>query len=190
MKNLSTVLNGEITALKESIASFIFPSHCIHCDEKIESRKFLCSSCADQLEFIDATGVRKSATLEPLGSALSFRQAAKGPLAEEVAKTISAYMVIQWQRLKWPLPDIIIPSPKDPFNLLLSKHLSIFLGVSTLQALKFSGFFSPRYQWKATPYLSDQRLLVIDILMPDLKELAILEEACPKEIFYLSLLDL
>ena len=187
MKSLSTALSGVITPLKEKIASFIYPSHCIHCNEKIESHKWLCSFCAGQIEFAQATSVNKSSTLLSLGSSLSFLKAAKGPLAEEVAKAMAAFMVMQLERLSWPLPDTICPSPRDPFNILLSKHLSIFLNVTMIQALKLPGLFSPPgYKWRGTPYLSDQRLLIVDTIILDPKEFSILEEAGIMDSLYLS----
>lgn len=159
----------------------------MHCEEKIESHQWLCRSCVDQIEFIEAVDGNKSSTLQPLGSALAFPRAAKGPLAEEVAKTMAAYMVIQFQRLKWPLPDYILPSPREPFNLLLSRQLSIFLEIPVIQALKLPSFFSPPgYQWKGTPYVSDQNLLIVDMLMPNLDDFEILKEAAIKNSFYLS----
>ncbi len=159
----------------------------MHCEEKIESHKWLCSSCVGQIEFVEAVDGNKSSTLQSLGSARAFQRASKGHLAEEVAKTMAAYMIIQFQRLKWPLPDYILPSPRDPVNLLLAKHLSTFLEIPMIQALKQPGFFSPPgYKWKGTSYLSDQNLLIVDILMPNLDDFAILKEAAIKEGFYLS----
>ena len=176
-----------ITPLKEKIASFIYPSHCIHCNEKIESHKWLCFFCAGQIEFAKSVNSNKSATLLSLGSASSFLKAAKGPFAEEVAKAMAAFMVMQVERLGWPLPDAICPSPRDPFNLLLSKHLSIFLNIPRVQALKLPGLFSPPgYKWKKTPYLSDQKLLIVDTIALDPEEFSILKEAGVMDVFYLS----
>lgn len=190
MKSLSIALSGAITGLKTKAVSFVYPALCSHCQEKIESHKWLCALCGEQIELTDPVEGIRSSTVQALGSALSFLKEAKGPLAEEVAKTMAALMVFQLQRLKWSLPDSICPSPRDPFNLLLAKHLSIFLQVPTIRALKSSHFFSPLgYKWRGTPYLSDQKLLIVDILTPNLEELALLEEVCPKEIFYLGFLE-
>ncbi len=187
MKSLNTVLSGAVRTLKEEVLSFIYPSHCIHCNERVESDQWICLFCKDLIEFAEPTNSHKSATLQSLGSAGSFLKAVQTPLADKVAKAIAAFMVMQLQRLNWPLPDRICPSPKDPFNLLIAKHLSFFLSIPATTVLKLPGFFSlPGYQWRRTPCLSDQRLLVVDMVLPDLEEFDILKEADPKEIFYLS----
>jgi hypothetical protein len=176
-----------IKPLKEKVASFIYPSYCIHCEEKVASHRWLCPFCAEQIEFVEAVATRNSATLKPLGSSLSFQKVLTAPCFDEVAKTMAAFMVIQLSKLSWPPLDCICPSPRDPFNLILAKHLSLFLKVPVIQALKLpSMFISSGYRWRGRPCLSDMKVLVVDTVPIREGDFAILEEAAIKGSYYLS----
>ncbi len=119
---------------------FIYPPLCLHCQERVEHRKRLfCKGCAAFFELIDPKSrcpycfgeevashggpcsecIRKRRFTVKMASALDYM----GPISTLVkqmkygrmpylAKTASAFMLAQYERLKWPHPDLIIPVPR------------------------------------------------------------------------------
>ena len=177
---------------KEALASFVFPSRCLHCEEEVKSRQLLCLFCSSLLEpaSFQETGSLNSSSMEPEGPCLSILKAINGPYSEEIAKTMAAFMVVALNRLGWAFPDVIIPSPRDvKFNRLLAKCLSDFLHVPVIEALKMPMFFhlDEEFRWKGSFCLSSQRVLVIDSKMDFLADpYSILDEAGPAERRFLS----
>ncbi len=188
MTSRSTAFINAIANSKERVASFIYPSFCLHCDLKIESQKKLCSVCMDLMEFSSTASSYESATFQAVGPALCLVKAAKGPFAEETAKSLAAFMALQQQKLGWPFPDYVCPSPTDPFHKLLAFHLSSFLSVPYLRVLRPSKIFC-EYRLRKTPCLSDKILLIVSLYKEDPEEFFVLHEADPGQIFFLSVID-
>ena len=187
MKNQNTVLSGVKTILKkgiEEVVSFIYPSNCLHCGEKILSNRCLCSLCLNQLEFLERLEERKNTTFSSLGPAASLAYSIKGQASSAIAKSMAAFMVIQFEKLGWDLPDYICPSPEEKSD--LAKEFASFLDIPMLEPLRLKGFFLDEYCWKKTPYLSDKRLLIVGIKLPSVEKFSLLEEAGIKESFFLS----
>jgi len=96
-------------------------------------------------------------------------------------------MVVQMNLLGWPVPDVIVPLPREPFNFLLAKYLSLFLSVPAIKALKRKGFFRPEeFAWNGFVSLSDKKVLSVDLFFSD--AFRILEESAAEEIYFISLL--
>lgn len=177
---------------KEALASFVFPSHCIHCEDEVESRKLLCSFCSSLIEqaSLEDPFSLSSSALEPEGPCLSLIRAKDGSYSEEIAKTMAAFMVVALGRLDWPIPDCIIPSPRDmKFNLLLARFLSDFIQVPVVEALKVPAAFQREegFLWKRSLCLSDQNVLIIDTQRDISKDpFVILDEAGIAERYFLS----
>ncbi len=143
------------------------------------------------MEFVPQqdSGLLEATALEPEGPSLSLVKARNGPYTEEIAKTMAAFMVVALGRLNWPHPDCIIPSPRDlEFNLLLAHFLSDFLKVPVIEALQGPSFFYPEegFRWKGSPCLVNQKVLLVDTQLNDLRDpFAFLDEAGIEERYLL-----
>ncbi len=221
------------------ILEWIFPAFCIHCQEKTSHyRELLCGGCKTLLTFLDPQERCRTcfASLEGRGcpicahktSAVKKRAAAfdyMGPMATLVhqlkfakrfplAKDFAAFLVVQLDRLNWPLPDLLIPVPQSftrklirGFNQseLIAQEMSCLLQRPCLNLLKRrSGDFSQMgqdraqrealeasaFSWKKFHDLSDKTLLLIDDVMTSGTTLnhcaTLLDEASPAAIYALT----
>ena len=116
-------------ALSRSLLNFLFPPFCLCCRLPIEmSRSTLCQRCFDELRLVDPTNrcLRCGASLEEShrchstsleGVGVCFDD---GPVSRSLlnasADYIAPFVVLQWDALKWPLPDLVIPTPGDWFS--------------------------------------------------------------------------
>lgn len=116
----------------------IFPPFCVHCKQRSETKLF-CPSCwelcapPNVLEkcphcFENAEGLCwrcKRNPLLPFPRAFVFEDI---ELARHLEKaetdTLSAFAIVQWCRLDWPTPDVIVPMPG---NRELAVHISEML---------------------------------------------------------------
>jgi len=179
LKTQNIVLNLARNIVKELI-HFVFPAHCLHCKEiEIEARDLFCSSCKEWIQRFPLTECPpfKAVALEKEGIALSLLKEVKGPCQAEIISTMASLMAFQIIDLKWPFPDLIIPSPKDPINLLLAKELSHFFQAPTKQLLKTQN------TWKKQVMCSDKNILVVELILPFTTTWGVLEEAAPKQIY-------
>lgn len=152
--------------------------------------------CSSQLELYEGESCCFSpfrtvaVSMEKIGPAISLVNGAKGPLAEEIAKSIAAFMAITLSRKDWVMPDCIVPSPRSlPFSMLLAESLSRFLEIPVLDALRPSSFFYEQkdFRWNHSYAVSDKIVLVVDTRLDPFEEgFQILEEAAIKEAFFLS----
>jgi len=167
LTNRSIVLNRAKSLVKKLI-HFIYPAHCIHCEEEVvDSPQLLCSHCKELIERfpLDQCEPYKAVALEKGGIAESLLKEVKGALSQEVISTMAALMAVQIIELKWPLPDLIVPSSKDPINLLLAKELSTIFEVAIEKI----------YQC-----CCDKTVLAVGLMLDPLEEI---EEAAPLQIF-------
>ncbi len=171
MTNQSIVLNRAKSLVKKLI-HFIYPAHCIHCQEEaVGSHQLLCLYCKELIERfpLDQCEPYKAASVEKEGVILSLLKEVKGAFSQEVISSMSALMAVQIIELKWPLPDLIVPSSKDPINILLAKELSKIFGVA-VQKKQYN--------------CSDQTVLAVGLMLDPLEEI---EEAAPLQIFQIGL---
>ena len=184
MKNQSIVLSRVRNLIKEckkELIHFVFPSYCVHCRE-IETSQLFCSSCKEFIQRfpVDECEPHKAVAVEKEGVALSLLRESRGALSQEVLSTMAAFMVIQMIDLKWPMANLIIPSPKDPINILLAKELSQVFQVPIKNCLK------TETEWKRPGVFSDQIILVVSLTLSFSSSLEILEEAAPLEVFQIG----
>lgn len=117
---------------------FIFPPLCLHCDSHLEKgRTLFCCGCSGYFELIDPFSrcqfcfaenegrapcaeclkkkrwhLKMGAALDYMGGVSSLIKGIKYGRMPYLAKTASAFMAAQFERLKWPDPDMIIPVPR------------------------------------------------------------------------------
>jgi predicted amidophosphoribosyltransferase len=175
---------------KETLVSLVFPARCLHCDEKVKSRELLCSFCSSQIEFVDDQEPFSLAAIEAQGPFMSLLHHTSGSISGLVAKAMSAFMVIAYERAGAPPIDFLIPSPRDfAFNQELAKSVSFFLEIPVFNALKPPRFFQNEesFRWNTSYSISDKHVLVIDTVLTS-KDflLSKLQEGFPMEAFFLS----
>ncbi len=230
-----------LSLITSSPFHLFFPPLCLHCDEKIESHKNpLCPACLKELILLDPLGKclhcfthlednkplcdncfqnpapykRAASVFDYQGPASSLIKALKYQSRTDYAKDVAAFMVMQLENLKWPLPDIIIPVPQTTlrkiergFNqsALIANHLAQMLNIETLEVLKRkSGGFSQSSLSKAQREelskdlfycreqtdLSGKIALLIDDVLTTSTTLrccaAALKEVFPKSIYVLT----
>lgn len=150
-------------AIKDSVTHFFFPAKCLTCYEGIPpNTSLLCTGCSSLLELIDPSTrcstcfssiedhpvcencVHHSFPYTKMASAFDY----VGPPAVLIkkmkyeklfylAKGMGAFLFAQFDRLEWPLPDLIVPVPISFFrwlergfnqSALLAEELSLYLG--------------------------------------------------------------
>lgn len=120
--------------LLESFYSLLFPSVCLCCRGELEiGYKQLCLTCQSQIELIDPNtrcplcfleqcdcSKKKAVSYNHLGSCFDYIGPQKSLLTAfkyhncpYLASSLSAFMLLQFERLGWATPDIItyIPQP-------------------------------------------------------------------------------
>lgn len=137
--------------------------------------KLLCSFCMELIERVPLENCEpyKAAALEKEGVARSLLKESKGALFQEVITTMASFMALQMIDLKWPLPDLILSSPKDPINEALAKELSKFFDI-------------PFRKTSNMGMCSDKILLVVDTVLSQESEIEIFEELAPSKIFQMG----
>lgn len=218
----------------------VYPPLCLHCEEWISGKRFLlCPICRELLSLLDADKrclhcfscleqgyfcqkcrekasplTRVAAAFDYQGPAATLIHHLKFANAPYLAKEIAAFMMVQFSRLDWPLPDYIIPVPlsfthflKRGYNQsqLIAQEIGHLLDRPIVNCLKKSSeFFSQMGQdrlqreklpeacisWKKPQLMADKTLLLIDDVMTTgttLRHSAQqLQEAFPKAIYALT----
>lgn len=128
-----------IKKLFSSIEGLLYPPLCLHCKNSIEGHSALfCAHCSPLLDLIPTSercpfcfshqdGCKRRACSQCQKSAADFNGLAaaldyQGPAATLVqcmkyenqpylAEGAASFLVMQWAKLEWPLPDLIIPVP-------------------------------------------------------------------------------
>lgn len=123
-----------LRSLKKSALSLLFPQICLHCQKTLaEEEQVLCSPCFSQLQLLEASGRCQgcfSPSQEPLcsecgpfltsASCFLYEEAAKSLLRAfkfnqrpDLAQALSSFMLLQIDRLSWPMPDLITFIPQS-----------------------------------------------------------------------------
>lgn len=141
-----TFFNSQfLIQLIHSCTHFVYPSLCLHCHSLLDPHAaLLCSNCAQELQWIEPTSrcvccfgeleearrvcmhcrqeaslfQRKAAVFEYEGVAASMMRKFKYGGAPYLSKGIASFMFVQWERLEWPIPDIITYVPLSPLRLI------------------------------------------------------------------------
>ena len=122
----------------KSFQSLFFPPFCYHCQGSVSSPDlFLCEFCSHALPFVDLDKrcrycdssieenirctfckenkkrlIFKSASVfSPEGPALSLLNRMSNGGQDYLAKDLAAFSAMQFSKLSWPLPDLIVPVP-------------------------------------------------------------------------------
>ncbi len=174
----------------------MFPSYCLCCEAEVEGGLLLCAYCSAQLEFLEespfavAPFTSIAVSMGQVGPSSSFIRGVHGPYSIRIAEAMSAFMAVTLSRQDWPMPDVIIPSPRDlVFNRHLASSLSLFLEIPVIEALKPPSSFyrGEEFRWNLSHSLSGQTVLVADYLYDSTDDrFQILEEAAIQESFFLG----
>lgn len=93
----------------------LFPAYCFHCEVRLKKlRDFLCSDCKEQLVLLEPENCyshfgKSAFCFEGIGPAGSLLRELQRKKRTALAKDLSAFMALQFKRLKWPWPEIILP---------------------------------------------------------------------------------
>ena len=159
-----------------ALRHLLFPDFCLHCDEGIENQKTVfCSACMQLLEWIDPNmrcrfcfaplenpeyqtwcgeclkqRNRIAAAMEYKGPAGTMLRALKYSSRHDLAKIAAAKMVVQWEKLNWPLPEVLLPIPSRGAAVrLIAKEMGTIFKVPVLQLLSRSFFALPQHRLSA-----------------------------------------
>lgn len=221
-----------------AFVQFIYPALCIHCSQTTgHYRQLLCKECKQNFTLIDPSGrCRRCFSLAemdsgPCGLCKEYSHPFKGlasafehigPAAAlvselkykgrfKLAKDLAAFMFVQFCRLDWPVPDMIIPVPqsfsrgmirgynqslliaeefgkridRSPHNIL--KRRNSDFSQTGLNRQQRNQLRSDAFGWKKPIDLSDRIVLVIDDVMTTSSTLrrcgAVLQEGFPKGLY-------
>ncbi len=181
--------------IKKVLFPFIYPPNCLTCDNFCHDPELmLCGSCVDLLELLDplqrcprcfflidplkTMGCRVCRKLGHPFSGLASAFDFTGPPALLVgqlnyqrrrflAKSLAACLILQFDRLNWPLPDVVMSAPVPVIetifwgagaNELIAREVAGFLGRPYVGGLKFAGGF----HLKNTTGIRDKTILLIE----------------------------
>ena len=220
MKNLATVFNTRI------LLNLIYPPLCIHCEHTLEGKRtILCATCLEYMTpltcdercltcFAEVQGRcercmlravvirRQAAACQAIGPALTLTsRLERGEL--HLLPALSSLLILQWTRLNWPCPDLIVPMPVSwwnrsqtggDVNALLAKKLAQVLEVPLLSPLKLAwNILGEEATFKLhtseKTKLSEKRILLVSLKLNDshLRQAAeALQEAFPSYIAALA----
>ncbi len=96
------------------ILTFLYPPQCYHCQLPQESHQhLLCKDCLGllQLSNVKLGRIATAFELDGPGASLLHRLRKKG--SEHIAEALASFLLMRWDSLKWPMPDMItyVPSP-------------------------------------------------------------------------------
>ena len=216
--------------------SLIFPPLCLSCGEKVQKQE-LCPQCLEQLQLIDPQarcvvcfadldgrsrkcetcaikGFRCAAAFDYFGPASALIRELKYRGRVGLAASMASYMALQFFRLEWPQPDLIVPVPLSfahyltrGYNqsLLLSRELGKLLNCPVVDLLKRSSesfsqsgldkehrlqLSAEAFSWNKPLDCTDKTLLLIDDVTTTKTTLSHcitrLQEGFPRRLFALT----
>lgn len=225
-----------ISHVINSLRDFIFPPLCLHCQE-LTDRTLLCRACSELLQILPLEGrcaycfvpsesvcdkcrqripsfKKAAAVFDHLGPAAALIHALKYNNRPDLAKDFAAFMIVQFTRLNWPIPDLIVPVPQSLSHYvmrgynqstLIANEFAKLLECPCLDLLKrHSGTFSQmgqnrdqreslsedNFSWKKSHLISDKTILLIDDVMTTGTTLrhcaSMLQQGFPEAIYALS----
>lgn len=174
-----------LRSLKKSALSLLFPQICLHCQTALpEEVQLLCRPCFSTLLLLDLSGHCQgcfSPSVEPIcsecgpflisASCFMYEEAAKSLIRAfkfnqrpDLAQGLSSFMLLQLDRLSWPLPDLITFIPQSFLRTkfrgynqseLLAQELGCLLSRRVVSVLK-----KPHFTLSQTQQKGDERLHV------------------------------
>jgi ComF family protein len=230
-----------IQDLKHSFLHLVFPASCIHCHELLApDSSVLCSGCATLLELLDPEDrcvrcfnlktnreahcrycvkhptifYRTGAVFSYTGPPASIVKKLKYGCQPYLAKGAGAFLIAQFERLNWPIPDAIVPVPISFFHwldrgfnqsVLLANELASALQIPVWHALKRSGsslsqaglsleqrklLGKKQFKIKGNYPIEDKHILLLDDVMTSGTTLTrcaeVLYEKCPQSLYALT----
>ncbi|NGX41294.1 MAG: hypothetical protein KR126chlam4_01133 [Candidatus Anoxychlamydiales bacterium] len=121
--------------LKSSLSNILnlfYPHLCLHCSSKLEKNYFyFCKICLFDFSYLECKhNISTFAVFENIGAIKTLLKELKTQKILSITKIAAAFIVIQYFRLKWPMPDVIYlmnnPLIKN-HQYYLSKEVSLFL---------------------------------------------------------------
>lgn len=220
------------------LSNFIFPPLCLHCAEKTnEGHLLFCKGCVGFFELIDPHSrcpycftenegrhpcqecvqkrrwqVKMASALDYLGAVSSLVKQLKYGRMPYLAKTCSDFLVAQFFRLEWPMPDLIVPVPgrylfhginhayrlgqclakilNVPYSSILKRKAGD-LSQARLSKEQRESLSPASFYLKKTAHLADQCILLVDDVITTGTTLRLcagaLSEGYPAKIYALSL---
>lgn len=154
--------------------NLIYPNHCLHCLDKI-AEKYFCERCIGDFIFLyPKKDLSSFSVFEKKGAIVTLLREIKKQQIFGLIKLAASFMVVQHSKLKWQIPDCIIPISKSRFFkdhvYYLSKEVAILFNKPLLKRNN-----------------SNQIALFIDDVYNSKNVEKIQNEERFKEIYYLSL---
>jgi competence protein ComFC len=209
----------------------------LHCEQRCEY--LLCPVCIETLEIIDPRDrcpfcfleneesrvcsfckknharLRIASAFDYIGPITSLVKGLKYQKMAYLAQIAASFMFLQWEKLKWKTPDMIIPVPRSwirsyvfgyNHTTLLSKHLASYMEVPTSRILRRKNFEIPQTQknekqrrslpshqfiLKSSPPVFGKVILLVDDVTTTLSTLhacaQVLKRHHPQKIYALTL---
>ena len=148
---------------------FLFPPFCLCCRQPIgRGRTTLCQRCYDSLHVVDPDHRCQRCGLSLEGNIHRCRSTAlegacvcfdDSPVVRSLfnsADLLSPFVIVQWERLGWPVPDYVLPTPGDWFSRGGDRwrlRQEIAANVATLFGRKTSSALRLERHRLPTPYL-------------------------------------
>lgn len=204
-----TTPSSSIWFCKECLALFVFletSGRCIHCFSYLEEEGNCCEECSSKPSPLQ----QALAAFAHEGPAAAMVHQLKYEDCPHLAKDAAALMVVQWVRLNFSLPDLIVPVPqsfahslKRGYNqsLLIAEEMGKMLQRPVDELLKRSGsMFSQTglsrtqrkqlpndiFEWKKRKNISGLKVLLIDDVMTTATTLRhcalLLQQGFPKSV--------
>ncbi len=201
--------------LRDSLMHLVYPASCIHCGEQLgPGASVLCDPCGSLLEMLDpeercprcfnlqgADGhcrycaknpsifYRTGAVFSYMGPPASIIKKMKYGCQPHLAKGAGAFLIAQFEKMDWSMPDAIVPVPVSFFHwlergfnqsTLLANELAKVLQVPVWDALKRSGpslsqagltleqrklLGKKQFKLKGNYPIEDKNILLIDDVM-------------------------
>ena len=201
------------------ISNLLFPPTCVHCHH--ESPFLFCKGCAAYFELINPLShcpfcfaenesrgvcsecfqkkrrnIRIGAALDYVEPVQTFLRKMKYRHMPYLVKTAAAFMFIQFERLGWECPDIIVPVPPlfwfqgNHHVLLIAKALAKQLDVKVCSCVK-QQIQGECFYLKKRVKVKNPTILIVDDVMLTHNALhhtaEVLKECFPKKIYSLTL---
>ena len=193
-----------VRSLIQVWCDFLFPPLCKGCDED-SSTGLLCPSCWELCSLPDpayrcshcfhevqSEGLCNVCRFEPslfFPSAFVFEPSPPAyqlcKEGKEAPEAMAAFLFVQWERLHWPFPDVVVPLPGAKE---LAKVFSFWLNSSYMPVLSYCNGL-----WECSVEALEEDLIVLilgdKVSLDLLKEAALaLNQSFPKKIYALTLL--
>ena len=166
----------------------LFPALCLHC--KTQTKQLVCEVCSSFFEFLPPIERRRCACFRDLEGVSTFVRQLRRPEAQRLRRAAASFLVIQFERLKWPLPDIVtsVPSrklwvPNVSEDLARRFAKSLKLPYKKLAKRRFGDMpqeLAPQFFLKKS--IEAKRILIIDDFMEREETLKALSKVLRKEL--------